>query len=234
MVIKKTKQKRERKPCCLTPLCALERGVEYLQSLSQLKRNLLSKFRPKIEAYAYGKIYIWVVSSCPSANNPDCHMVLYVEVRNCVVHDELININELTPLKSGCKITIGRFGAWFDGRDFSVIKNGILMTLQQSDNVWQREKDKHLPRLKNRNFTVYEHPHPVFNKEMPIYVLAFHHEPFTQNVEALVIFPNIGHISTHVYSKYSWRKMIKKVGSNVIMGNLKITIGENGFETESI
>lgn len=215
---------------CLTPVDAMALATKHLNQLGEVRRSLLSKFAPEIKAYLYKRTYIWLMSSCASKQNSRSCLSLYVEVKSSEVHDEIINLDELKDIDKSKCIRINNATFWYDGNQFSPFKNEIFMNLLECDELWQREKENHLLHLKSHNYTVYDHPKPMFNGLTPVFVVAFHHQMYTQNVETLVVYPNLGKLTTRVFSKSNWRKMIREMGASIIKENAKITITENGFE----
>lgn len=231
---KQTQPLGQKTKACLTPDNALILGTKHLQKRGEIRRKLLSKFEPVIKAYQYKKMYIWLISSCPSQQNSDSRLSLYVDVKNSIAHDEIIDFSQLKGLENVKTIRASSKTLWFDGTKFSLFKDESIMNLAGCAALWQREMEKHITRLKSHNFTVYPTPVAMFERESPIYVIAFHHQPFTENVEVLMVHPNVGKITTHIYSKYRWRKMVRKIGAFIVKENAKITITAEGFKFEAV
>ncbi len=230
---KKTQPLGQKTKACLTPQNALILGTKHLQNLGEIRRKLLSHFEPAIKAYQYKKMYIWIISFCSSHQNSDSRLTLYVDVKNSAAHDEIIDFTQLKSLENVKTIRANNKTLWYDGTKFSLFKNETVMNLAECNDLWQREKEKHIVRLKSHNFTIYPTPKPMFERETPIYVIAFHHQAFTENVEVLIVHPNVGRITTHIYSKYRWRKMVKTIGAGIVKENARITITAEGFKVEA-
>ena len=232
-VMEEKKKKTSLGKMCLTSKEAAAIAEKNLYKLGEIRKNLLSKFESEIKAYQYKKSYIWLVSIVSNSNNE--RLAMFVDVKTSEVFNDIISVKELHPLEKAQSICIKNKTLWYYGNEFVFFKDKKFLSLSECNTLWQKQKDNHLPYLRSHNYTVYDHPKAVIEKETPIFVIAFHHMPFTQNVETLIVYPNCGNITNRVISKYRWRKLKKKIGDFTIKElHTKITIGDDGFIVEHV
>lgn len=214
---------------CLSPEEALAVAKPFLKNLGEVNRSLLSAFEAEIKAYEYRKVFIWVISVSPQPQASNQRLTLYVEVKTSVVKAEVINLQGLKALEERKMMKIGSSSFWYIQGCFSPLKYGNIMTRAQCEMLWNKVQPMHKSRLEADSYVVFERPVPAIDRQTPLYIIAFRQIPY--NVEALVVFPNLGKVTTHVYHKSIWRKMLRKKGMGIVKGNTEIIIAPDGFVT---
>lgn len=96
---------------------------------------------------------------------------------------------------------------------------------------WVKSKKKYMEMP--FTFHIYQSPVPAFTNKKPVYLIGFKRSMVSEKVFALVYYPNVGYVSTTLYSPKVWKEMIKERGSSLKIHGVKITIGEKGFEIEA-
>lgn len=214
---------------CLNPEFALALAKKHLDEMGEISKAQLSSLEPEIRAYSYQKALIWVISISPQPKASDLRLTLYVEVKTSAVKAEVINIQHLQAVEEKKMIKIDSSSFWYIQGQFSPLKYSTMMSREQCEALWRKEMPKHKSRLEADSYVIYERPLPAIDRKTPLYIIAFRMIP--SKVEALVVFPNLGKVTTHVYAKVTWRKMLRKYGMGVVKGNMEITIAPEGFVT---
>ena len=190
---------------CLNPETALSLVKENLNDVSKNSKGQLSGFETEIKAYSYQKVLIWLISISPQPKGSNLRLALYVEVRTSRVKVEEIDIQHLKALDERKMVKIN------------------------SSSFWYIQGLTYRSKLASDGYVLYERPAPAIDRKTPLYIIAFRMIPY--KVEALVVFPNLGKVTTHVYAKATWRKMLRKRGMGIVKGNMEITIAPDGFVT---
>lgn len=212
---------------CLNPEIALALAKKHLDEMDEISKVELSNFEPEIRAYNYQKVLIWVISSPPQSKTSNLRLMLYVEVKTSAVKAEKINIHYLKPVEEKKMVKINSSSFWYVGGQFSPLKYGSIMTRAQCEELWKKVKGIYKSKLASDGYIIYESPVPAIDRKTPLYIVAFRMIPY--KVEALVVFPNVGKITTHIYSKTIWRKLLRKHGMGIVKGNTEIMIAPDGF-----
>ena len=214
---------------CLNPESALSLVKENLDDVSKNSKGQLSGFETEVKAYSYQKVLIWLISISPQPKGSNLRLALYVEVRTSRVKVEEIDIQHLKALDERKMVKINSSSFWYIQGRFSPLKYGNIMTRAQCEELWNKVKLTYRSKLASDGYVLYERPAPAIDRKTPLYIIAFRMIPY--KVEALVVFPNLGKVTTHVYAKATWRKMLRKRGMGIVKGNMEITIAPDGFVT---
>lgn len=212
---------------CLNSEKALAVAEQYLKNSGKNSRKILPHFEKEIKAYQYEKVFIWVIGIVSPPKESNLRMVLYIEVITSEVKFAEVNLLRLKAVEEKKIMKIDNFPFRYTQGRFSPLKYGNIMTRAECEEVWNKAKLMYKSKLASDGYVVYERPVPAIDRKTPFYIIAFRMVPY--KVEALVVYPNHGKVTTHVYAKVTWRKMLRKIGMGIVRGRTEIIIAPEGF-----